>query len=152
VGDHGSRLRADVHAARLSPEFTQAAYRVGDSVTNIISPMMSYFALIVAFIQRYDPRAGWDSRRDDAALLAAFLDRLDDPPRDLDSVRTAARPGLRYVPPVMRRSGTSASARVRISSVSSTRGSSIQIAGRDTSMTAMVLWLRHYQYSLSRKV
>jgi aminobenzoyl-glutamate transport protein len=41
-----------------TPEFTQAAYRVGDSVTNIISPMMSYFALIVAFLQRYDPRAG----------------------------------------------------------------------------------------------
>jgi aminobenzoyl-glutamate transport protein len=41
-----------------SPEFTQAAYRVGDSVTNIISPMMSYFALIVAFIQRYDKKAG----------------------------------------------------------------------------------------------
>lgn len=41
-----------------TPEFTQAAYRVGDSVTNIISPMMSYFALIVAFIQRYDKGAG----------------------------------------------------------------------------------------------
>ena len=41
-----------------TPEFTQAAYRVGDSVSNIISPMMSYFALIVAFIQRYDPKAG----------------------------------------------------------------------------------------------
>jgi len=41
-----------------SPEFTQAAYRVGDSVTNIISPMMSYFALIVAFIERYDKKAG----------------------------------------------------------------------------------------------
>lgn len=41
-----------------SPEFTQVAYRVGDSITNIISPMMSYFALIVALIQRYDARAG----------------------------------------------------------------------------------------------
>ncbi|MGF1635583.1 MAG: AbgT family transporter, partial [Cyclobacteriaceae bacterium] len=41
-----------------SPEFTQVAYRVGDSVTNIISPMMSYFALIVAFIQKYDKKAG----------------------------------------------------------------------------------------------
>jgi aminobenzoyl-glutamate transport protein len=41
-----------------SPEFTQAAYRIGDSVTNVISPMMSYFALIVAFMQRYDQRAG----------------------------------------------------------------------------------------------
>ena len=41
-----------------SPELTQTAYRVGDSVTNIISPMMSYFALIIAFFQRYEPRAG----------------------------------------------------------------------------------------------
>jgi aminobenzoyl-glutamate transport protein len=41
-----------------TPEFTQAAYRVGDSVTNVISPMMSYFALIVAFMQRYESRAG----------------------------------------------------------------------------------------------
>lgn len=40
------------------PELTQAAYRVGDSVTNIISPMMSYFALIIAFFQRYEPRTG----------------------------------------------------------------------------------------------
>jgi len=41
-----------------SPELTQAAYRVGDSVTNIISPMMSYFALIIAFLQKYEPKAG----------------------------------------------------------------------------------------------
>ncbi len=41
-----------------SPEFTQTVYRIGDSVTNIISPMMSYFALIVAFVQRYDEKAG----------------------------------------------------------------------------------------------
>jgi aminobenzoyl-glutamate transport protein len=42
----------------LSPEFVQLAYRIGDSVTNIISPMMSYFALIIAFVQRYDKKAG----------------------------------------------------------------------------------------------
>ncbi len=41
-----------------SPEVTQTAYRVGDSVTNIISPMMSYFALVIAFLQRYEPKAG----------------------------------------------------------------------------------------------
>ncbi len=41
-----------------SPEFTQLVYRIGDSITNIISPMMSYFALIVAFIQKYDKKAG----------------------------------------------------------------------------------------------
>lgn len=42
----------------FSPELTQNAYRVGDSVTNIISPMMSYFALIIAFLQRYEKKAG----------------------------------------------------------------------------------------------
>lgn len=41
-----------------SPELTQTAYRIGDSTTNIISPMMTYFALIVAFVERYDPKAG----------------------------------------------------------------------------------------------
>lgn len=41
-----------------SPELTQAAYRVGDSCTNIVSPMMSYFALIIAFFQRYQKEAG----------------------------------------------------------------------------------------------
>ena len=41
-----------------SPELTQAAYRVGDSVTNVISPMMTYFALIISFVQRYLPKAG----------------------------------------------------------------------------------------------
>jgi aminobenzoyl-glutamate transport protein len=42
----------------FSPEFTQVAYRIGDSTTNIIAPMMSYFALIVAFMERYDEKAG----------------------------------------------------------------------------------------------
>jgi aminobenzoyl-glutamate transport protein len=40
------------------PSVIQAAYRVGDSCTNIISPGMSYFALIIAFFQKYDPKAG----------------------------------------------------------------------------------------------
>jgi aminobenzoyl-glutamate transport protein len=42
----------------FTPELVQAAYRVGDSVTNIISPMMAYFALIVAMVQKYDRTAG----------------------------------------------------------------------------------------------
>jgi aminobenzoyl-glutamate transport protein len=41
-----------------TPEFAQTAYRIGDSVTNIVSPMMTYFALIVAFVERYEPKAG----------------------------------------------------------------------------------------------
>ncbi|MEM7611036.1 MAG: AbgT family transporter [Pseudomonadota bacterium] len=41
-----------------SPEVVQAAYRIGDSSTNIITPMMSYFGLIMAFASRYVPKAG----------------------------------------------------------------------------------------------
>ena len=37
----------------LSPELTQAAYRVGDSTTNIVTPLMPYFPLVVAFCQRW---------------------------------------------------------------------------------------------------
>lgn len=42
----------------LSPELTQAAYRVGDSSTNIITPLMPYFPLVVAFAQRYVKNTG----------------------------------------------------------------------------------------------
>ena len=37
-----------------SPELTQLAYRIGDSSTNIITPLMTYFALIIAFAKKYD--------------------------------------------------------------------------------------------------
>jgi aminobenzoyl-glutamate transport protein len=43
---------------QLSPELTQAAYRVGDSSTNIITPLMPYFPLAVAFAQRYVKQTG----------------------------------------------------------------------------------------------
>ncbi|HBS83871.1 AbgT family transporter [Vreelandella alkaliphila] len=36
-----------------APEVIQAAYRIGDSVTNLITPMMSYFGLILAVATRY---------------------------------------------------------------------------------------------------
>ncbi len=41
-----------------TPQVIQAAYRIGDSTTNIITPMMSYFGLILAFATRYDKRLG----------------------------------------------------------------------------------------------
>ncbi|MGI9273728.1 MAG: AbgT family transporter [Endozoicomonas sp.] len=41
-----------------APEVIQAAYRIGDSVTNIITPMMSYFGLIVSFAVRYKKNLG----------------------------------------------------------------------------------------------
>ncbi len=41
-----------------APEVIQGAYRIGDSTTNIITPMMSYFGLILAWATRYDKRFG----------------------------------------------------------------------------------------------
>jgi aminobenzoyl-glutamate transport protein len=42
----------------VSPEMTTAAYRMGDSVTNIITPLMVYFPLILGFCQRWVPGFG----------------------------------------------------------------------------------------------
>lgn len=41
-----------------SPELTQAAYRVGDSVTNILTPLMPYFPLVIVFAKKYSPDFG----------------------------------------------------------------------------------------------
>ena len=41
-----------------SPELSQAVFRIGDSITNIVSPMMSFFALIIVYFQKYDKNAG----------------------------------------------------------------------------------------------
>jgi len=41
-----------------APEVIQAAYRIGDSVTNVISPMMSYFGLIMAMAAKYKKDVG----------------------------------------------------------------------------------------------
>jgi len=42
----------------ISPEATQIAYRIGDSTTNIITPLMPYFGVIIAFARQYDKSAG----------------------------------------------------------------------------------------------
>lgn len=41
-----------------SPAFTQMAYRVGDSITNPITPMLAYFAILLSFAKRYDKNIG----------------------------------------------------------------------------------------------
>ncbi len=41
-----------------SPELSQAVFRIGDSITNIISPMMSFFALIIVYFEKYDKNSG----------------------------------------------------------------------------------------------
>lgn len=42
----------------ISPDLTQAAYRIGDSSTNIITPLMPYFPLVVVYCQRYVKHTG----------------------------------------------------------------------------------------------
>ena len=51
----------------ISPEMTTAAYRMGDSYTNIMTPLMSYFPLVLAFARRWDRDFGVGS------LLALML-------------------------------------------------------------------------------
>jgi aminobenzoyl-glutamate transport protein len=51
----------------ISPEMTTAAYRMGDSYTNIMTPLMSYFPLILGFARRWDKDFGVGS------LLALML-------------------------------------------------------------------------------
>ncbi|MFN3909167.1 MAG: AbgT family transporter [Flavobacterium sp.] len=42
----------------ISPDLTQAAYRVGDSVSNIVTPLMPYFPLVVVYCQKYVKSTG----------------------------------------------------------------------------------------------
>jgi aminobenzoyl-glutamate transport protein len=51
----------------ISPEMTTAAYRMGDSFTNLMTPLMSYFPLVLAMTRRWDPGMGVGS------LLALML-------------------------------------------------------------------------------
>lgn len=41
-----------------SPAFTQLAYRIGDSITNMVTPMLAYFAIMLTFAKRYDKNMG----------------------------------------------------------------------------------------------
>lgn len=42
----------------ISPDLTQAAYRIGDSSSNIITPLMPYFPLVVVYCQKYVKKTG----------------------------------------------------------------------------------------------
>lgn len=42
----------------VSPEMTQALFRIGDSPTNVISPVSPYFALVLGYLRRYQKNAG----------------------------------------------------------------------------------------------
>ena len=42
----------------IRPELTMVAYRIGDSTTNIITPLNAYLVIVLVFMQRYAPKAG----------------------------------------------------------------------------------------------
>lgn len=41
-----------------SPAVTQVAYRIADSITNPITPMLAYFAIALTFAKKYDKKIG----------------------------------------------------------------------------------------------
>ncbi|EXJ23622.1 Aminobenzoyl-glutamate transport protein [Alkalibacterium sp. AK22] len=47
-----------LYEVNIAPEMTLMAYRIADSSSNVISPLMSYFAMILVFAQRYDKDSG----------------------------------------------------------------------------------------------
>jgi aminobenzoyl-glutamate transport protein len=53
----------------VSPELTQAAYRIGDALSNPISPMNVYLVIVLAYLRRFDERSGFGTL---VALLAPF--------------------------------------------------------------------------------
>jgi aminobenzoyl-glutamate transport protein len=53
----------------LAPELTQAAYRVGDSLANPVSPLNPYLIIVLAFLRRYDEKSGLGTL---ISLLAPF--------------------------------------------------------------------------------
>jgi aminobenzoyl-glutamate transport protein len=42
----------------VAPEAVLAAYRIGDSPMNAITPLNAYFAMVVVVCQKYDKNAG----------------------------------------------------------------------------------------------
>ena len=76
----------------VTPQTVLAAYRVGDSPLNVVTPLMAYFPLIVVFVQRYQKQRGdRHGGLADAALRGHPVDRLDAVLRRLVPARHPAR-------------------------------------------------------------
>ncbi len=79
----------------VAPQTVLAAYRVGDSPANVITPLMAYFPLIVIFTQRYKKgRRNRHGRLADAPVRRRPLRRMDPVLRHLVPDRHPARPWL----------------------------------------------------------
>jgi aminobenzoyl-glutamate transport protein len=58
VGDPRADLHPLLIRLNVTPQTVLAAYRVGDSPLNVVTPLMAYFPLIVVFVKRYQRSAG----------------------------------------------------------------------------------------------
>ncbi len=43
----------------MHPAVTQMAYRIGDSITNVLSPLFPYVTVLLSYVKKYDKDAGW---------------------------------------------------------------------------------------------
>ena len=95
----------------VAPQTVLAAYRVGDSPANVLTPLMAYFPLIVIFAQRYKKDAGIGTV---VSLMLPYVvilyDRLDAVLRGVVPDRDPARPRVAR-PHLVGRAGRQASCR-----------------------------------------
>ena len=98
----------------VAPQTVLAAYRVGDSPTNVITPLMAYFPLIVIFTQRYEKDAGIGTvvslMLPYVVILVGRLDRCSSSPGTSSGSRSApvtASTSDKRLPHSPRRSTTS---------------------------------------------
>ena len=83
----------------VTPQTVLAAYRVGDSPLNVVTPLMAYFPLIVVFVQSYQQERGdRDRGLADAPLRDRPVGGLDAVLRGLVPARHPARAGLTRAP------------------------------------------------------
>ena len=61
MGNSGADFCADADADGFDPAVTQVSYRIGDSITNPLSPLFPYCPVILGFVRRYAPEMGLGS-------------------------------------------------------------------------------------------
>ena len=87
----------------VTPQTVLAAYRVGDSPLNVVTPLMAYFPLIVVFVRRYQKSAGIGTVVSlDAPVRVHPVGGLDAVLRRLVRARDPARPGVTRAPRLSR--------------------------------------------------
>ena len=81
----------------FDPAVTQVSYRIGDSITNPLSPLFPYCPVILGFVRRYAPEMGLGSViANMVSVFRYFYGYLDYPASGMDFPRYSSWPGRRY--------------------------------------------------------